>query len=97
MRIAFKPIAPIVAAAALAFASAALAQGPGLGMGQGPRGSGPGTGPVAQHCQDDIEKLCEGLEHGGRAIRTCLEKNKSKLSSACKSALDSTGPGRRFQ
>lgn len=94
MRIAFSLIAPI-AAVSLGIASVAWAQGPGPGRGQGPRE--PGTGPVAEHCQDEIVQLCEGLEHGGRAIRTCLEKNKAKVSAACKNALETTGPGRRFQ
>lgn len=94
MRIAFSLIAPITAMS-LVIASAAWAQGPGPRMGQGRME--PGTGPVAEHCQEEIVQLCEGLEHGGRAIRTCLEKNKAKVSAACKNALDSTGPGRRFQ
>ena len=53
----------------------------------------PGMGPVAQFCNDDMAKLCPGQEHGNRAVRTCLEQNKAKLSDACKKALDSTGPG----
>ncbi|MBS0535078.1 MAG: hypothetical protein JSR72_13555 [Proteobacteria bacterium] len=61
----------------------------------GPRNQGPGTGPVVAACQSDIEQLCEGKEHGSGAIRVCLEANRAKLSTECKNALDSTGPGRR--
>lgn len=55
----------------------------------------PGTGPVAEACQQDIEKLCADKEHGQGAIRSCLENNKAKVSTACAAALDSTGPGRK--
>lgn len=53
-----------------------------------------GTGPVAAACSAEIGKLCAGKEHGGGAVRRCLEENRDKLSAACKSALDTTGPGR---
>ena len=55
----------------------------------------PGTGPVAAACQQDIEKLCSGKEHGAGAVRDCLESNKAKVSAACATALNSTGGGRR--
>lgn len=71
-------------AASAAFALPALAQRPE-----------PGAGPVAAACQQDIEKLCSGKEHGAGAIRACLETNKAKVSAACATALDTTGPGRR--
>jgi hypothetical protein len=91
-----KTIRTLIAVAALtALAMPVWAQGPG--MGAGPRGGGgPGTGPVAANCQTEIEKFCSGLEHGGRAIRDCLEKNKDKAGDACKNALATTGPGRRM-
>lgn len=54
----------------------------------------PGTGPVASACQQDIEKLCSGKEHGAGAVRDCLESNKAKVSAACATALNSTGRGR---
>ena len=79
-----------------AFVVPACAQeGMGGGMGQGQRSQGPGTGPVAAQCQKEIETLCAGKEHGGGAVRDCLEVNKAKVSDACKAALDSTGFGRR--
>jgi len=84
----------IAFAAASVVAAAAWAQGPGPGG--GPRGGGPGTGPVAANCQTEIEKFCSGLEHGGRAIRDCLEKNRDKAGEACRNALATTGPGRRM-
>jgi len=51
-------------------------------------------GPVATACKDDIPKFCAGKEHGQGEIRACLEANKDKVSVACKTALDSTGPGK---
>lgn len=70
--------------ATIALAGVASAQG------QGPVGQG----PVAQSCGDDIAKFCAGKAHGGGVVRSCLEANKDKVSAACKTALDSTGPGR---
>lgn len=55
----------------------------------------PGTGPVAAACQQDIEKLCAGATHGQGEARSCLERNKSKVSAACATALEATGGGRR--
>lgn len=77
---------------ACALAPSAMAQSGGQ-----MRGQGPGTGPVVADCQTEIEKFCIGLEHGGRAIRDCLEKNKDKVGAACRNALETTGPGRRWQ
>lgn len=55
---------------------------------------GQGQGPVASACAAEIAKLCAGKEHGGGAVRACLEDNRSKVSDACRNALDTTGPGR---
>ena len=74
-----------IAAITVSFAIAAPA------MAQNPSGNG----PVATACQQDIEKLCAGKEHGQGAVRACLESNKANVSAACANALDSTGPGRR--
>jgi hypothetical protein len=70
--------------ASFAIAAPALAQN-----------SEPGKGPVAAACQQDIEKLCAGKEHGQGAVRACLESNKANVSAACANALEATGPGRR--
>ena len=51
-------------------------------------------GPVETACKDDIPKLCAGKEHGQGDVRACLESNKDKVSAACKTALDTTGPGK---
>ena len=51
-------------------------------------------GPVAQACTAEIAKYCAGLGHGNRQTRTCLEKNKAKVSAGCRNALDTTGGGR---
>ena len=84
----------VVAVPITAMAGVAVAQqGMGGGMGQG-RGQ-PGMGPVAEKCNDDMAKFCAGKEHGGRALRECLEQNISKVSDACKTALNTTGRGRR--
>ena len=77
-------ITVVALAAGVAFASSASAQRPE-----------PGSGPVAAACQDDILKLCPGVEHGRGAVRACLETNKAKVSQACVSALESTGGGPR--
>lgn len=84
----------VVTVGLVALAGGAFAQqGMGGGMGQG-RGQ-PGMGPVAEKCNDDMAKFCPGKEHGGGALRDCLETNISKVSEACKAALNSTGGGRR--
>ena len=70
-------------------ASASYAQ-----MSAGPRGQGMGTGPVATACKAEIADKCAGKQHGNRAVRACLEANRSSLSDACKTALDTTGGGR---
>lgn len=54
---------------------------------------GQGQGPVATACKDEIATFCAGLEHGQGAVRKCLESNKEKVSPACKTALETTGPG----
>jgi hypothetical protein len=51
------------------------------------------SGPVATSCADDIAKLCAGKPHDG-SVRICLEQNYDKVSTACKTALDTTGGGR---
>ena len=52
-------------------------------------------GPVATACADEIAKFCADKEHGQGEVRACLEANKDKASEACKTALETTGPGRR--
>ena len=51
------------------------------------------SGPVSTACEGDIAKFCAGKGHGNRQTRTCLEENKDKVSSACKTALETTGGG----
>ena len=51
------------------------------------------SGPVATSCADDIAKLCADKPHDG-SVRICLEQNYDKVSTACKTALDTTGGGR---
>lgn len=51
------------------------------------------SGPVATQCKDDIAKLCAGKQHNGD-VRACLEAAKDKVAPACKTALDTTGPGK---
>jgi hypothetical protein len=49
------------------------------------------TGPVAAACKDDIAKYCAGKTHDGE-VRACLTAAKGKVSAACRTALDTTGP-----
>ena len=51
-------------------------------------------GPVATACAADMEKFCAGKTHVQREMRNCLEANKDKVSANCKTALDTTGPGK---
>lgn len=53
-----------------------------------------GPGPVARDCADDLTKYCAAKSHQNREARACLEANKSKVSAACKTALDTTGGGK---
>ncbi len=53
-----------------------------------------GSGPVSTACASDMTKFCAGKSHENREMRTCLEANKAKVSAACKTALDTTGPGK---
>ena len=41
------------------------------------------AGLLAQHCGEDIMKLCRGQNLGNGAIHNCLAQNASKLSPAC--------------
>ncbi|MFG1301262.1 cysteine rich repeat-containing protein [Xanthobacter sp. V3C-3] len=41
------------------------------------------AGLLAQHCGDDIMKLCRGLNLGNGAIHDCLATNSGRLSAAC--------------
>lgn len=76
------------------FAAAATLATAGAGFAQG-AGGGQGGGPVATACAAEITKYCGTLSHGSGEIRACLEKNKANVSAGCKTALDSTGGGRR--
>ena len=51
-------------------------------------------GPVAMACKDDIAKYCAGKEHGKGEVRACLEAAKDRVTDECKTALDTTGPGK---
>jgi DNA-binding beta-propeller fold protein YncE len=52
---------------------------------------GGGPGRALEACGDELIKYCVGLEGGGR---TCLEKNKDKLSSQCKATVAGLPEGR---
>jgi Cysteine rich repeat len=51
-------------------------------------------GPVAAACTEDMQKFCADKQHGQGQVRACLEANKDKVSVDCKTALDTTGPGK---
>jgi hypothetical protein len=46
---------------------------------------------VAKSCDDDIEKVCPGVEIGEGRIATCLNQNKDKISNTCTQALTDVG------
>jgi hypothetical protein len=77
-----------VAGAMFAAADAALAQG---------RGRGQGNGPVASACASEIDRYCGHLQHGGGAVRRCLEAKRGRLSRSCRSTLNNTGFGNRWR
>jgi hypothetical protein len=60
-------------------------------------GMGMGRGPVAQACATEIGRYCGQLSHGGGQVRACLQSHVQEVSPGCKSALDHTGYGRRWQ
>ena len=83
--------AAAAAVVSLALAMPAAAQGMGQGgMGQGGMGMGMGKGGgmIMQSCQADIKANCADKKHVQGEVFTCLQKNKDKLSDACKKALD---------
>lgn len=83
----------MAAAMSLAFALPAAAQGMGQGKGQGMGpGMGKGGGMVMQQCAAEIKAHCADVQHGRGNVPACLEKNKDKLSDACKAALEGRGP-----
>lgn len=45
---------------------------------------------LAKACGKDIEKLCANAPLGGGAVRSCLDKNQSKVSAGCKAAAAET-------
>jgi hypothetical protein len=59
-----------------------------------PPGKGPGQGPVITQCKEDIAKFCAGKQHQGE-VRACLEAKQAEVTRACKTALDTTRPGRQ--
>lgn len=59
-----------------------------------PMAAGAQGGPVANACKDDIAKYCVGKKHGQGEVRVCLEANRDKVTAACKTTLDTTGPGK---
>ncbi len=72
------PTISVAVLAAMVFGSPAFAQ----------------QGPVAMSCKEDIAKYCAGKEHGKGEVRACLEAAKDKVTDECKTALDTTGPGK---
>jgi hypothetical protein len=51
-------------------------------------------GDYTQLCKEDTAKLC--AERAGQALRTCLSANKSRVSQACRAALDAPWQGGGF-
>jgi hypothetical protein len=56
----------------------------------------PSTAQVAairSACRSDYQRNCAGVPTGGAAALSCLEKNKSKLSTGCQQAVNAAGGG----
>lgn len=45
---------------------------------------------LAKSCGKDIDKLCANAPLGGGAVKSCLEKNQSKVSEGCKAVAAET-------
>jgi len=73
-------VLPIVLVAVLAAGSYAAAQTAGESRREERRAS-----PAEQACKGDVQQLCKGQT--GQQAEQCLKNNESKLSSQCKSAL----------
>lgn len=54
-------------------------------------------GPVGYSCDREIGRYCANYQHGGGAVRACLQRHRWQLSRRCKAALDGTGWGRRWR
>lgn len=52
------------------------------------------NGPVVAACSQEIQKYCANIPHAQGAVRRCLEQNIGAVSTGCKSAIESTGPGK---
>jgi hypothetical protein len=52
------------------------------------------AGKVKTDCADEISKFCEGVEHGQGRVRKCLQEKIEEVSSACRTALETTGAGK---
>jgi hypothetical protein len=42
---------------------------------------------VTQNCRAEVKQLCRGILPGGGRIKKCIEANESKLSPACRAAV----------
>ena len=51
------------------------------------------SGPVANQCSAEIKEYCASLSHYQGSVRACLESHRSEVSTSCRQALDTTGPG----
>ncbi|HZV21038.1 MAG TPA: cysteine rich repeat-containing protein [Hyphomicrobiales bacterium] len=66
----------------LAFAAVLFLQLPAQAQQQGRR---------LAACRADVEKFCASVPRGQGKVRACLEENKDKVSSDCRSALENVG------
>lgn len=46
---------------------------------------------VANECRDDLKSFCADVKPGEGRLLDCVEKNKDKLSSRCKTAINDVG------
>jgi|SRR5690242_15654668 Cysteine rich repeat len=50
------------------------------------------TGAIRSACRADYPKVCAGVPTGGAPALQCLEKNKSKVSATCQTAIAAARP-----
>ncbi|MCF3934330.1 cysteine rich repeat-containing protein [Acuticoccus sp. M5D2P5] len=42
---------------------------------------------IAKYCKADVQRLCAGVQPGGKRILQCLQQHKNEMSVGCAKAL----------
>jgi len=69
----------------LSLLAALFVLAPGLAVAQGQQQ--PPQPNMRSACEADVQKLCAGVQPGGRRIANCLKENQAKVSQPCKDAI----------